>query len=74
MSKEDHIELDGLVTDAMGGGQYKVLLSDGNKTYVRAVLSGKMKQKKIRVLSGDRVMVNVSPYDLTHGFITYRYK
>jgi translation initiation factor IF-1 len=78
MSKDDHLELDGVIEDAMGGGQYKIRLNektkDGQTTYVRAQLAGKMRQRHIRVLAGDRVRVAVSPYDMTHGILTWRYK
>lgn len=69
MSKGDLIEVEGIVTDAMGGGQYKVKTEGGE---IRAQLSGKLKLHHIRVLPGDIVTVGVSPYDLTHGIITYR--
>lgn len=71
MSRGDHIEMDGRVTDAMGGGQYTIQLKEGG-ALVRAKLSGKMKQNHIRVLPGDVVKVAVSPYDMTHGMITFR--
>lgn len=73
MSKGDHIELDGVVAEACGGGQYLVQPSDA-PDQVRATLGGKLKKNHIRVLPGDRVKVSVSPYDLTHGFITYRHR
>lgn len=72
MPREDHIELEGVVTDALGGGQYSVKTSSGQS--VRAQLSGRMKRNKIRVLPGDAVRVAVSPYDPTHGLINYRGK
>lgn len=78
MSKGDHLELEGVVDEAMGGGQYKIRLTetqnDGTVTYVRAQLSGKMKQHKIRVLPGDHVQVSVSPYDMTHGILSRRHR
>lgn len=73
MPREDHIEMEGTITEAMGGGQYLIVLQDGGAT-VRAQLSGKMKKNHIRVLPGDHVRVSVSPYDMTHGLITYRSK
>lgn len=72
MSKGDLIEMEGSISDALGGGQYSVLTEDG--TTIRARMSGKMNRFHIRVLPGDRVRVAVSPYDLTHGMITYRYR
>ena len=73
MPKDDLIESDGSVVNALGGGQYEIQL-DGNNTMVRAQLSGRLKRNHIRVLPGDRVQVAVSPYDLSHGLITYRMK
>ena len=72
MSKDDHVQLEGKVTDATGGGNYKIELENG--VVILARLSGKMKRFKIRVLIGDRVTVGVSPYDPTHGLITHRHK
>lgn len=72
MPKEDHIELRGRVTEASGGGQYIVVTEQNAK--IRAHLCGKMKQFRIRVIPGDKVTVAVSPYDPTHGMITFRDK
>lgn len=71
MPKEDHVELAGTVVDALGGGQYSVKLVESGQE-IRARLCGKMKQFKIRVLPGDKVKVAVSPYDTSHGMITFR--
>jgi translation initiation factor IF-1 len=71
MSKDDLIEMPGQITDALGGGQYRIQLDQGD-TMVRGRLSGRMRRFRIRVLPGDRVRVALSPYDLTHGFIVYR--
>lgn len=71
MPKEDHIELEGTIKEALGGGQYLVTVQ-GGATEVRARLNGKMKTHHIRVIPGDRVKVAVSPYDMTHGMITFR--
>ncbi len=65
--------MDGLILDARGGGQYTIRLKEGGNE-VRARLSGKMKQNHIRVIPGDKVKVSFSPYDLTHGLITFRSK
>lgn len=73
MPKEDLVEHEGSVVDALGGGQYEIKL-EGNETRVRAQLSGRMRRFHIRVLPGDRVRVAVSPYDMTHGLITFRHK
>jgi translation initiation factor IF-1 len=79
MPRGDHLEMEGKVLDAMGGGQYKLLVDPtpgcyNYSTEVRAQLSGRMKRHHIRVLPGDWIRVSVSPYDLTHGLIVYRHK
>ncbi len=73
MPKDDHIEVEGTVTDAMGGGQYMVKAREGGAE-IRAQLSGRMRRNHIRVIPGDRVKISVSPYDMTHGLITFRTK
>ena len=70
--KEDKIETEGTVTEALPGTQFRVELDNGYK--VLAYLSGKMRKYYIRILLGDRVRVELSPYDLTRGRIVYRYK
>lgn len=74
MAKEskDKIELQGTVVEALPGTQFRVELDNGHE--VLAYLSGKMRRYYIRVLLGDRVLVEISPYDLTRGRITYRFK
>lgn len=72
MSRDDLIHLEGEVIKTLGGGQMEVVTDQGHT--LRAQLSGRMKRYKIKVLPGDRVRVSVSPYDLTHGLITYRLK
>lgn len=72
MAKDDLIQIDGTVTDVTGGGNYKIALENG--VPITARLCGKMKRFKIRVIVGDRVTVGVSPYDPTHGLITFRHK
>jgi translation initiation factor IF-1 len=69
---KDKIELEGTVVDCLPGTQFKVELDNGHE--VLAYLSGKMRRYYIRVLLGDRVLVELSPYDLTRGRITYRFK
>jgi translation initiation factor IF-1 len=71
MSKGDLLEMPGEITDALGGGQYRIKLDEGD-VHIRGRLSGRMRRFRIRVLPGDRVRVAVSPYDLTHGFIVFR--
>jgi len=71
LSKDDLIQLEGTVTRVLGGGTMEIQC-DNNIT-IRGVLSGRMKKHRIRVLVGDRVQVSVSPYDTSHGLITYRF-
>ena len=73
MSKEDFIELKGVVIDTLAGSKFKVQLND-NDMVVTCTLSGRMRMHKIRILTGDSVTVELSPYDLTRGRITYRDK
>jgi len=73
MSKGDLLEMEGVIQDALGGGQYNIKVDQGG-AIVRAQLSGRMRRHHIRVLPGDRVRVAVSPYDLSHGLIVYRGK
>ncbi len=70
--KEEKIEVEGTVTEALPATQFKVELDNGHM--VLAYLSGKMRRYYIRILLGDRVKIELSPYDLTRGRITYRYK
>ncbi|MFC4161146.1 translation initiation factor IF-1 [Chitinimonas lacunae] len=72
MSKEDTIELEGVVTEVLPESRFRVTLSNGAK--ILAYGSGKMKMHRIRVLMGDRVTVEMSPYDLTKGRITFRHR
>ena len=69
---EDKIQVEGLVIEALPGTQFKVRLENGHE--VLAYLSGKMRKYYIRILLGDRVRVEMSPYDLTRGRIVYRHK
>ena len=69
MAKEGTIEVEGKVVEAMNG-IYKVQLSNGH--IVEAHVSGKIRMNMIRILPGDTVVVELSPYDLTHGRIVYR--
>jgi translation initiation factor IF-1 len=73
MSKSDEkIQVDGTVVEALPGTQFRVELEDGQE--IIAYLSGKMRKYYIRVLLGDCVSVEMSPYDLTRGRITFRHK
>jgi translation initiation factor IF-1 len=70
--EEDKIQVEGLVVEALPGTQFRVRLDNGHE--VLAYLSGKMRKYYIRILLGDRVKVDMSPYDLSRGRITYRSK
>lgn len=70
--KEGVIELEGRVVEALPNAQFRVELTNGH--LVLAHISGKMRQHYIRILPEDRVLVELTPYDLTRGRITYRYK
>ena len=72
MAKEEAIEVEGTVTEALPNTQFRVALENGHN--VLAHISGKMRMHYIRILPGDKVIVELSPYDLTRGRITYRYK
>jgi len=72
MSKEDNIEMEGTVIEALPNAMFRVELSNGHR--MLAHISGKMRMHYIRILPGDRVTVEVSPYDLSRGRITYRSK
>lgn len=70
--REDSIELEGTVVEPLPNAMFRVELDNGHK--VLAHISGKMRMHYIRILPGDRVVVELSPYDLSRGRITYRYK
>ena len=70
--KEGVIEIEGSVVEALPNAMFRVELTNGHK--VLAHISGKMRQHYIRILPEDRVLVELSPYDLTRGRIVYRYK
>jgi translation initiation factor IF-1 len=72
MPKEEHIEMEGKVIETLPNTMFRVELDNGH--VVIAHLSGKMRKNYIRILTGDRVKVEVTPYDLTKGRITYRYR
>ncbi|MCG0276113.1 MAG: translation initiation factor IF-1 [Thermosediminibacteraceae bacterium] len=72
MSKEDVIEVEGTVVEPLPNGMFRVELKNGHK--VLAHVSGKIRMNYIRILPGDKVTVELSPYDLTRGRIIYRYK
>ncbi|HET7630787.1 MAG TPA: translation initiation factor IF-1 [Gemmatimonadaceae bacterium] len=72
MAKEAAIQLEGQVTEVLPNATFRVLLS--NDHTVLATLGGNMRRFRIRVLAGDRVTIEVSPYDLSRGRITFRHK
>ena len=70
MSKEDLIEAEGTIVEPLPNATFRVQIENGHK--VLAHVSGKMRMNKIRLLPGDKVKLQISPYDLTKGRITYR--
>ena len=72
MSKDDIIEVDGKCLEILPNQMYKIELENGHT--VIAYTAGRMKKNKIRVLMGDQVKVEISPYDLSKGRVTFRYK
>jgi translation initiation factor IF-1 len=72
MDKEDVIKIDGIVLEQMPGAVFKVELE--NKQQILAHISGKMRINHIKILAGDKVSLELSPYDLSKGRIVYRYK
>ena len=72
MGKQDVIEIEGLVIDTLPNAYFKVRLENGHE--ILAHVSGKIRMHYIRILPGDKVTVEISPYDLTRGRITFRHK
>ena len=72
LSKQDAIELEGKIVEALPNAMFKVELENGHT--ILCTISGKIRMNYIRILPGDKVVVEISPYDLQHGRITYRYK
>ena len=72
MSKQDAIELEGKVLEPLPNAMFKVELENGH--VILCTISGKIRRNYIRILPGDKVVVEMSPYDLERGRITYRYK
>jgi translation initiation factor IF-1 len=72
MSKQDVIEVEAVVVETLPNAMFKVELDNGHK--ILAHVSGKIRMNYIRILPGDKVTVELSPYDLTRGRITYRHK
>lgn len=72
MSKEDYLEVEGVVTEVLPNTTFKVKLENG--VIIDAHVSGKIRMHYIRILPGDKVTVEISPYDMTRGRIKYRHK
>lgn len=72
MAKEELIEMEGTVTEVMPDSRYRVELENGHE--ISAYAAGKMRKFRIRVVAGDKVKLEMSPYDLTKGRISFRYK
>lgn len=72
MSKQDVIEIEGKVIEALPNAMFKVKLENGHE--ILAHVSGKIRMNFIRILPGDKVTIELTPYDLTRGRITYRFK
>jgi translation initiation factor IF-1 len=72
MAKQDAIEMEGTVAEVLPNATFRVTVNGGHD--VLTTLGGKMRQNRIRVLAGDLVKIEVSPYDLSRGRITYRHK
>jgi translation initiation factor IF-1 len=72
VAKQANIEQDGTITEALSNAMFRVELENGHQ--IIAHISGKMRMNYIKILPGDKVKVELSPYDLTKGRITYRYK
>ncbi len=72
MAKEEPIEVEGIVVEALPNAMFRVVLDNGHK--ILAHVSGKMRMNFIRILPGDKVKLELSPYDLTRGRITFRVK
>jgi translation initiation factor IF-1 len=74
MSKEEAIQVEATVVELLPNAMFRVELENNSEHKVLAHISGKMRKNFIRILPGDRVLVELSPYDLTRGRIVYRYK
>lgn len=72
MAKQDLIKQDGIITEALSNAMFRVKLENGHE--IVGHISGKMRMHYIKILPGDKVAVEMSPYDLDKGRITYRYK
>ncbi len=71
-TKEEKVEFEGEVVEALSNGKYRIALDNGHETM--GYLAGKMRRFRIRILPGDRIKIELSPYDLTRGRIVYRHR
>lgn len=74
MSKEDLLRFNGVVDEVLPNAMFRIILDNEQQTRITATLGGKLRQNNIRVLLGDRVEVEISPYDLSRGRVVYRAK
>lgn len=72
MAKEEVIEMEGVVIEELRGSRYRVVLQNGHE--ISAYTAGKMRKFRIRVVAGDKVTLEISPYDLSKGRISFRHK
>jgi len=70
LPKEEILEFEGKVIELLPQANFKILLDNGHE--IKAVISGRLRKNRIRILTGDRVKVSISPYDLQRGRVTYR--
>jgi translation initiation factor IF-1 len=74
LSKEDIIKMSGVVDEVLPNAMFRIILDNEQKSRITATIGGRLRQNNIRVLLGDRVDVEMSPYDLTRGRVVYRAK
>lgn len=74
MSKEDIIKMSGVVDEVLPNAMFRIVLDNEQRSRITATIGGRLRQNNIRVLLGDRVEVEMSPYDLTRGRVVYRAK
>jgi translation initiation factor IF-1 len=72
VAKEEKVELEGEVVEALSNGKYRIALDNGHETL--GYIAGKMRRFRIRILPGDRIKIELSPYDLSRGRIVYRHR
>jgi translation initiation factor IF-1 len=70
MARDDLIQTEGVIRKSLGFGNFEIETKEGHT--IQAKMAGRMKKYKIKIMVGDRVKVSISPYDVTHGIITYR--